>query len=127
MIEAFIVFVYNFGATKLSLIDRWLCCKLPWYFRLPWRSAWVRSDESHPSLRHDENALREKILFLKNLRLLKFRFFGIRPIGKMARQEKERQARILRTIERKERKKYEDNLSRRQEKAKRRTGTPSLS
>lgn len=59
-----------------AAIDRWLCTKTPWYFRLWWCAQWVRKDIRHPSFSYDWEALggkvnweRKKLVISTNLRL----------------------------------------------------------
>lgn len=106
-------------------VDRWLCTKTPWYFRLWWCARWVRKDELHPALNSDMEAFRKKVnwerkklVITTNLRLA-LRY-------KHATYTKGNLATRLTTLTRVLQEEYEQNLCKRRNIAHRRD-TPSPS
>lgn len=116
---------YTFLIQKCGACDRWLCVNLPWYIRIYWCSLWVRHDTSHPSLNSDLDALFYKIQFRRKLLKMWLNITRLRPTPSMEDAAKE----FLRLKELGERLyvEYTSNLVQRQNAARGRTGTPSLS
>ncbi len=76
---------------KLNDFDRWLCVKAPWYVRLPWCSLWVRSDEFHPSLEYDYDALNRRAQFYRKLLCAWFNVTRLRPVPSKRESDEEAQ------------------------------------
>lgn len=120
-----LVVFYTFLVQKCGEYDRWLCVNLPWYLRTTWCALWVRYDVSHPSLNSDMDALFHKIQFRRKLLKEWMNLTRLSPSPSIGDAAKE----FLRLKELGERLyvDYTNNLVQRQNAARGRTETPSLS
>ncbi|HBH71733.1 MAG: hypothetical protein UU88_C0006G0039 [Parcubacteria group bacterium GW2011_GWC1_42_11] len=120
-----IVVLCTFFAQKFHYADRWLCKHLPWYLRLSWCSLWIRQEDDHPSLDSDLDALFHKIQFRRKLLKEWINLTRLSPSPSMGDSAKE----FLRIKELEERLyvEYNDSLIQRQNTARGRNETPSLS
>lgn len=116
---------YTFLVQKCGEYDRWLCVNLPWYLRLSWCSLWIRQEEAHPSLDSDLDALFHKIQLRRKLLKEWMNLTRLSPYPNREDLAKE----FLRLKELSERLyvEYTNNLVQRQNAARGRNETPSLS
>lgn len=120
-----LVVFYTFLLQKCGECDRWFCKHLPWYFRLSWCSLWIRQEVAHPSLDSDLDALFHKIQFRRKLLKEWMNLTRLSPSPNREDLAKE----FLRLKELGERLyvEYTSNLVQRQNAARGRNETPSLS
>ena len=119
------VILYTFIAQKIGDADRWLCKHLPWYLRLYWCSLRIRPDESHPSLESDLDALFCKIQFRRKLLKGWMNFTRLSPTPD--KEDSAKEFLRLKKLEERLYLEYTNNLVQRQNAARCRHESPSLS